>query len=136
MISSPVKRGAPFLPSASTVRKLPSVVEAQNDNDGEECATDRGESEIIKKNHHVPITDSCMKRKLTREEENLNIESCDNVIEICNTTGANPSTENRKSLTSLNDANNKLLEIIKNLGKGELFEDPDFPAKPESLFYR
>ena len=33
-------------------------------------------------------------------------------------------------------SNEKLTNIIENLGEDELFEDPDFPAVPNSLFYR
>ena len=82
-----------------------------------------------------------MKRPLTKEEKNLYIESCDNVNEICDTTvytntGSINIIENRNSLIQPNDANNKLWNIIENLGENELFEDPEYPAEPKSLFYR
>ena len=138
MISSPIKKGAPFLPSASTVRRLPSVVETPYDNENKGDERDRGRTE--KKNSQVPISDSCMKRKLTREEETLSYnQSCDNVNQICDTTrittNNNIETENPPQHNP-NDANHKLRNIIKNLEENELFEDPDFPAVPKSLFYR
>ena len=90
---------------------------------------------------YVPIKDSSVKRKLTDEERTLNIESCDNFNEICDTTaythsGAINIIENRDSLVEINDSNGKLWKIIDNLGENELFEDPDFPAGPNALFYR
>ena len=81
-----------------------------------------------------------MKRRLTREEETLNYnQSCDNVNQICDTTTTttNNNIEAQNPYQHYpNDANNNLREIIKNLGENELFEDPDFPAVPKSLFYR
>ena len=127
LISSPVKKGAPFLPSASTVRRLPSVVESP-----------RNEETVNKLNHlnsHVPmITDSCLKRKLTKEEEDLNIQNCDNnEIDDIDTNETNDAIEN---VFSPNNLNAKELKIIENLKEGELFEDPNFPAVSKSLFYR
>ena len=78
------------------------------------------------------ITDSCLKRKLTKEEEDLNIQNCDN-IEIDETDETNDAIEN---VFSPNNLNAKELKIIENLKEGELFEDPNFPAVAKSLFYR
>ena len=152
LISSPIKKGQPFLPSASTVRRLPSVVESPIDNHDADDVKENQEIEkleIARNNSQVPIiTDSCLKRKLTKEEEDLNIQNCDNdEIEDndCDTneTGTNNNRENPNLFTHLNNSssngnngNPKEWKIIENLKKGELFEDPNFPAAPKSLFYR
>ena len=80
------------------------------------------------------ITDSCLKRKLTKEEEDLNIQNCDNnEIDDTDTNETNDAIEN---VFSPNNLNAKELKIIENLKEGELFEDPNFPAVSKSLFYR
>ena len=128
MLSPPIRRSTPFLPSASAVRRLPSVVEAD------------GERTKLRNVPNDKFLDSCVERPLTKEEKYLNIENC---CDICDTTaythtGAiNIIENNRKMLTSNHPTvNQKLWKIIDNLGENELFEDPDFPAAPKSLFYR
>ena len=91
-----------------------------------------------------------MNRKLTKEEEDLNIQNCDNTeIEDnndCDTNDkGNDSKENQSIFTYPNHSggngggtthNAKEWKVIENLKEGELFEDPNFPAASKSLFYR
>ena len=119
------------MPSASTVRRLPSVVESPRGNDvRNDNANDNP------RNSHVPIiADSALKRKLTKEEEDLNIQNCDiNEIEDNEINDAKDS--NRFSSINGNVKDAKEWKTIENLKEGELFEDPIFPAVSKSLFYR
>ena len=119
------------MPSASTVRRLPSVVESPRDNDNR-----NDHSNDNHRNSHVPIiADSALKRKLTKEEEDLNIQNCD--INEIEENEINDAKESNRFLSINGNAKEaKEWKIIDNLEEGELFEDPNFPAVSKSLFYR
>ena len=117
-------------------------METPNDIEKDKSTSDHEAFENVQRNVQVPIiADSCMKRKLTKEEEKLNIENDDDVNEngdkIDNVGLPNNEVENGHFIDNFaSQSNEKLTSIIANLGEDELFEDPDFPAVPNSLFYR
>lgn len=117
-------------------------METPNDIEKDKSTSDHKALENIQINVQVPIiTDSCMKRKLTKEEEKLNIENdydvSKNGDKIDNVGPPNNVVEKGHFIDNFaSQSNEKLTNVIENLGEDELFEDPDFPAVPNSLFYR
>ena len=117
-------------------------METPNDIEKDKSTSDHKALENIQRNVQVPIiADSCMKRKLTKEEEKLNIENYDDVSKngdkIDNVGTTNNVAEKGHFIDNFaSQSNEKLTNVFENLGEDELFEDPDFPAVPNSLFYR
>ena len=117
-------------------------METPNDIEKDKSTSDHEAFDNVQRNVQVPlIADSCMKRKLTKEEEKLNIENDDDVNEngdkIDNVGLPNNAVEKGHFIDNFaSQSNEKLTNVIENLGEDELFEDPDFPAVPNSLFYR
>ena len=117
-------------------------METPNDNEKDKSTSDHEAFENVQRNVQVPIiADSCMKRKLTKEEEKLNIENDDNVKDNGGKRDyvrpPNNVVEKGHFIDNFTSQSNKKLQnIIENLGEDELFEDPDFPAVSNSLFYR
>ena len=117
-------------------------METPNDIEKDKSTSDHEALKNGQKNVQVPIiADSCMKRKLTKEEEKLNIKNDDDVNENGNEIDDVAQPNNVLEKVHFIDkfasqSNEKLTNVIENLGEDELFEDPDFPAVPNSLFYR
>ena len=117
-------------------------METPNDIENNKSTYDHEALKNGQRNVQVPIiADSCMKRKLTKEEEKLNIENDDNVKDNGGKRDyvrpPNNVVEKGHFIDNFtSQSNEKLTNIIENLGEDELFEDPDFPAVPSSLFYR
>ena len=117
-------------------------METPNDIEKDKSTSDHEALENVQRNVQVPIiADSCMKRKLTKEEEKLNIENDDDVNENgdkINHVGLPRNLAEKGHFIDnfASQSNEKLTNVIENLGEDELFEDPDFPAVPNSLFYR
>ena len=117
-------------------------METPNDIEKDKSTSDHEALENVQRNVQVPIiADSCMKRKLTKEEEKLNIENDDDVNENgdkINHVGLPRNLAEKGHFIDnfASQSNEKLTNVIENLREDELFEDPDFPAVPNSLFYR
>ena len=117
-------------------------METPNDIEKDKSTSDHEAFDNAQRNFQVPIiADSCMKRKLTKEEEKLNIENDDDVNdngnEIDDVAPPNNVLEKGHFIDKFaSQSNEKLTNVIENLEEDELFEDPDFPAVPNSLFYR
>ena len=106
LITSPVRRMPPPLPSASTRSRprLPSVVEEQSNN----CQK----------------VDMCSRRPLTTEERHLNFR----------VDSSSDSEDSASTHTQPDSAAAEAVKPC--VKDGHLFEDPEFPAGLSALYYR